>query len=139
MRLIELNHVTVQSIWTSVIQQKSILLRRYVDALKLKQTMSHVSAKQAKPIFLDKLEKLSLHFSDLSSRKGLSVGNRFVYLPDQAFFKVLFYSGDRANDLALCLSQEVKKLPDGKGFLFSHTVWKTLGNGHVNEFVPLKV
>lgn len=57
---------------------KSILLRRYVDALKIKQTMSHVSAKQAKPIFLDKLEKLSLHFSDLSSRTVLGI-ELFIY------------------------------------------------------------
>lgn len=117
----------------------SILLRRYVDAVKLEQAMSHVSSKQAKPIFLNKLEKLSLYFSDQLSKKDLTVGNRYVYLRDQAFFKVLFYSGDRANDLALCLSQEVKKLSDEKGYLLSHTVGKTLGNGHVNEFVLPKV
>lgn len=117
----------------------SILLRRYVDAVKLEQAMSHVSSKQAKPIFLNKLEKLSLYFNDQLSKKDLTVGNRYVYLRDQAFFKVLFYSGDRANDLALCLSQKVKKLSDEKGYLLSHTVGKTLGNGHVNEFVLPKV
>jgi hypothetical protein len=37
------------------------------------------------------------------------------------------------------LSQEVKRLPDGKGYLFSHTVGKTLGNGHVNAFVLPRV
>lgn len=41
---------------------------------------------------------------------------RYVYLRDQAFFN-FFYSDDRANDLALCLSQEVKKLSDEKVYL----------------------
>ncbi|XP_061183837.1 uncharacterized protein LOC133192022 [Saccostrea echinata] len=117
----------------------SVLLRRYVDAVKLEQAMSHVSSKQAKPIFLNKLEKLSLYLNNQLLRTDLSVGNRYVCLRDQAFFKVLFYSGDRANDLALCLSQEVKKLSDEKGYLLSHTIGKTLGNGHVNEFVLPKV
>ena len=35
--------------------------------------------------------------------------------------------------------QEIKRLPDGKGFLFCHTVGKTLGNGKVNEFSLLRV
>lgn len=43
----------------------NILLRRYVNAVKLEQAMSHVSSKQAKPIFLNKLEKLSLYLNDL--------------------------------------------------------------------------
>lgn len=41
--------------------------------------------------------------------------------------------------MALCLSQEVKKLLDEKGYLLSHTVGKTLGNGRVNKFVLPKV
>lgn len=52
----------------------SILLRRYVDAVKLEQAMSHVSSKQAQPIFLNKLEKLSLYFNDQLSKKDLTVG-----------------------------------------------------------------
>jgi hypothetical protein len=58
----------------------SVLLRRYADAIKLEQAISHVSAKQAKPIFLEKLEKLSFHLSDQLSEKSISVSNRFVYL-----------------------------------------------------------
>ena len=49
------------------------------------------------------------------------------------------FSGDRANDLGLTLTQEIKKLPDGKGFLFCHTVGKTLGNGKINEFSILRL
>ncbi|CAC5409138.1 unnamed protein product [Mytilus coruscus] len=47
-------------------------------------------------------------------------------------------NGDRANDLGLCISQEVKLLPSGDDFLFSHTVGKTLGKGKVNEFSNLR-
>lgn len=64
----------------------------------------------------------------------LKLSNKFLYSRDQAFFKTLYFSDDRANDLGLCLPQEIKKLPRDEEFLFSHTVGKTLSKGKVNEF-----
>lgn len=113
-------------------------VRRYLKATRLEQSKAHVSQKQAKPLFLEKLKVLCSYF-ERQLNSNLSVPERFVVLRDQAFFKVQFFSGDRANDLGLCLTQEIKKLPDGKGFLFCHTVGKTLGNGKVNEFSLLRI
>lgn len=113
-------------------------VQKYLKAIKLEQSKSHVSSKQAKPLFLEKLRKLS-GYLDLKLKSELSVSGRFVYLRDQAFFKTQFFSGDRANDLGLTLTQEIKKIPDGKGFLFCHTVGKTLGNGKINEFSIMRL
>ena len=92
-------------------------VQKYLKAIKLEQSKSHVSSKQAKPLFLEKLRKLN-GYLDLKLKSELSVSERFVHLRDQAFFKTQFFSGDRANDLGFTLTQEIKKLPDGKGFLF---------------------
>lgn len=91
--------------------------------------------------FLNKLEKLSLYFNDQLSKKRTLLLEIDMFFARSSYFKVLFHSGDRANDLALYLSQEVKNLSEEKGnsYLLSHTVGKTLSNGHVNEFVLPKV
>lgn len=113
-------------------------VHKYLKAVRLEQSKSHVSSKQAKPLFLVKLRKLSDHL-DKMLHSDLSMSERFVILRDQAFFKTLFFAGDRANDLGLTLTQEIKKLSDGKGFFFCHTVGKTLGNGKVNEFSIMRL
>ncbi|VDI46410.1 Hypothetical predicted protein [Mytilus galloprovincialis] len=111
---------------------------KYLHAIQFEQSKSHVVQKQAKPLFLDKLRSISVHIDDLLLDPVLKSSERFIFLRDQAFFKVQYFSGDRANDLGLCISQEVKLLPNGDGFLFSHTVGKTLGKGKVNEFSILR-
>ncbi|CAG2211261.1 unnamed protein product [Mytilus edulis] len=111
---------------------------KYLHAIQFEQSKSHVVQKQAKPLFLDKLRSISVHIDDLLLDPVLKSSERFIFLRDQAFFKVQYFSGDRANDLGLCISQEVKLLPNGDGFLFSHTVGITLGKGKVNEFSILR-
>ncbi|XP_071177955.1 uncharacterized protein [Mytilus edulis] len=111
---------------------------KYLHAIQFEQSKSHVVQKQPKPLFLDKLRSISVHIDDLLLDPVLKSSERFIFLRDQAFFKVQYFSGDRANDLGLCISQEVKLLPNGDGFLFSHTVGKILGKGKVNEFSILR-
>lgn len=114
-------------------------MHKYLKAVRLEQSKSHVSSKQAKPLFLVKLRKLSNHL-DQMLQSDLSVSERFVTLRgDQAFFKTLFFAGDRTNDLGLTLTQEIKKLSDGKGSFFCHSVGKTHGNGKVNEFSIMRL
>lgn len=55
----------------------------------------------------------------------------FVLLRDRAFFK-LHYAGDRVSDLAKCLAQEIRHLPDDSRILITNTVCKTLSNGKKN-------
>ena len=114
-------------------------VKKYLKAVKFEQAKAHVSQKQAKPLFLEKLKILSHHLDLQLKSDKLSVGERFVLLRDQAFFKVQVFSGDKANDLSLYLTQEIKRFPDGTGFLFCHTVGKTLGNGKTNEFSLVRI
>lgn len=41
----------------------------------------------------------------------------------------------QSNDLGQCLTQEIKALPERRGFLVRHRSGKTLGDGKINEFV----
>lgn len=112
------------------------VFKKYVKALQLEQSKSYVCVKQAKPIFLiKKLKDISKYIASQFENPELSLSKRYVLLRDQAFFKIQFFSGDRAYDLSLSLSQEVIILEYGKGLMFSHTIGKTLGKGNVNEFI----
>jgi hypothetical protein len=48
---------------------------------------------------------------------------------DQAWWKIQFFAGDRAEDLALVVAQEVKILTDGSGLVFSTYFWENF-KGH---------
>ena len=42
---------------------------------------------------------------------------------DEAFFKNLFFSGDRGKDIGQFKTQEIARFPDDSGFLFNH-IWR---------------
>lgn len=46
----------------------------------------------------------------------LSPTSLFILARDQAYFKTHFFSGDRANDLGLVLTEEVVLFPQDDGF-----------------------
>lgn len=52
-------------------------------------------------------------------------------------FKLQFFAGDRASDIFNILVQEIKKIPDKFGNVFSQTYSKTLmgGDGKSNLFI----
>lgn len=58
----------------------------------------------------------------------------YVFARDQAFFEVLFFSGDRAADLSQVKTAEILRMPDNSGLLFNHIWTKTLRNGDANVF-----
>ena len=93
--------------------------------------------KQAIPIFLTKIKAICSFISRESSVEALSLKEKFILYRDQAWFKVQFFAGDRARDLANVVSQEVKLLNDGSGLVFCHTFGKTLrgGNSKKNSFI----
>lgn len=103
------------------------------------RVQKYVKVSQAKPLFFGKLTKVFGHIDDLLSKGSQNPAERFVLLRDQAFFKLQFFSGDRADDLAKCLTQEIHQFEDGAGLLFGHTVGKTLNNGKVNEFTVMRM
>lgn len=58
----------------------------------------------------------------------------FVLIWDQAFFKTLFFPGDRADDLGRVKTQELVYCPQKEGLLFKHVLTKTLCDGTSNLF-----
>lgn len=113
------------------------IVKQYLKLIREEQAKSHVLPKQAKPLFIGKLRSISQFIKRELDRPDLTLRERFVLSRDQALFKIQFFSGDRAGDLALVVSQEVKLLNDESGFAFNHTFGKTLrgGNGKKNAFV----
>ncbi|XP_033744121.1 uncharacterized protein LOC117330000 [Pecten maximus] len=67
----------------------------------------------------------------------LSMKDRYILNRDQAWFKLQFFAGDRASDLSVIVTQEIKVLNDNSGLVFQHTFGKTLrgSKGRSNTFV----
>ena len=65
---------------------------------------------------------------------GVSALALFTFARDDAFFKTLFFSGDRAHDLNAVNTQEILRFPRDDGFLFNHVWGKTLRDGSSNLF-----
>ena len=115
------------------------LVKEYLKLMKEEQAKAHILPKQAKPIFLTKVKSIvSFIRRELMSRQ--SVKEKFIFYRDQAWFKLQFFAGDRATDLSLVVSQEVKLLNDESGIVFRHTFGKTLrgDKGKNNTFVIKK-
>ena len=64
----------------------------------------------------------------------LNASEKFVPASDKAFFKTLFYSGDRAGGLGQVKTAETARFPDYSGFLINYIWGKTLRDGASNLF-----
>ena len=87
--------------------------------MQLEQAKSHVKVKQARPVFPRKLKLVAYYIASELEKEKVSLSRKFILLRDQAFFKLHFFSEDRANDLGLCLSQEVRFFSKYRGFAIS--------------------
>ena len=112
-------------------------VKQYIKAIQEEQAKAHIVPRQAKPIFITKLRSIATYIDRELRRSNLSLREKFVLYRDPALLKLQFFAGDRASDVAIVLSQEVKKLDDNSGFVFNHTFGKTLrgGSNKCNTFV----
>ena len=108
-------------------------VKDYACAVRLEQARAHVLPTQAPPMFLAKLGKIMSYINLQLSKDDVPVREKFVYLRDRAFLLLQFFAGDRAGDLGLMLSQEVKRLSDDSGVVITHTLGKPL-RGQRNGF-----
>jgi hypothetical protein len=128
-------------VWCSKLQDgnpaNSPLVRAYIKQISEEQAKAQVVPRQAKPMFVTKLRKLVAFIDREIERPDLSVRQRFVLLRDQAFFKMQFFAGDRAGDLARLPGQAIKSLPDGSGLAISHSFTKSIRgkDGKCNTFI----
>jgi len=96
----------------------------YLHQIKGEQSVGHVMQKQAKPLSLRKLQLIGMYIDrHIDSTKRPD--KLFILARDQAFFKLLYFGGDRAHDLGIMLTQEIKSLPADAGFVIKHTYGKT--------------
>ena len=95
---------------------------------------ARITPKQATPFFVDKLTQLSFHLDQKLASEDLSPSQRFIVPRDQAYFKCVFFSGDRPGDLGLVKVPEILRFPNDDGFLFNHVWGKTLREGDENVF-----
>lgn len=109
-------------------------VKSYLKAFTSEQLQASVTPKQATPLFPAKLSLLSRHITKKMVEPGLSAASLFLYARDDAVFKCLFFSGDRANNLTLVKSQEILRLPNDNGFLFDQIWGKSLRDGSSNVF-----
>ncbi|XP_062602975.1 uncharacterized protein LOC134264730 [Saccostrea cucullata] len=117
----------------------SILIKQHLKIVKEEQAKARVLPKQAKPMFIRKLNSIATYIQNRldSFDCFLTLREKFTLLRDQAMFKLQFFAGDRASDMSNFLTQDIKSLSDNSGFMVRHTFGKTLrgGDGKTNNFV----
>lgn len=111
-----------------------LLVKQYLKEVTAEQLRARITPKQAVPLFPDKLLSLSRHLEKRLLLPSLSPAEIFITARDQAFFKALFFSGDRGGDLGQVKTSELARFPDDNGFLFNHVWGKTLRDGASNLF-----
>ncbi len=111
-------------------------VKQYLKEVTAEQLQTRIAPKQATPLFLDKRFLLSRHLEKRLLLPSLTrtPSEIFITARDQAFFKTLFFSGDRGSDLGHVKTSEIARFPDDNGFLFNHIWGKTLRDGSANIF-----
>lgn len=112
----------------------SLPVKEYLKAVTAEQLQARITPKQATPLFVNKLLLLSRFLERKMKDAKLSPTSLYIMARDQAFFKTLFFSGDRGNDLGVVLTEEIVRFPQDDGFLFNHVWGKTLRDGSSNIF-----
>ena len=98
------------------------------------QLQARVTPKQASPFFVDKLAQLSDHIDISLQSPSITPTQRFILARDQAYFKAVFFSGDRPEDMGQVKVPEILRFPNDDGFLFNHVWGKTLKDSDDNVF-----
>ena len=102
----------------------SVDLKRYLKTIRLEQSLTAVTPKQAKPVFSDKLSLMSRHISfRLKKPKKLS-GSEISIQNRLDIFNLLAITGDGAGDLGNLLFNQISYLPDNSGLYFYTTCEK---------------
>ena len=112
----------------------SLEVSRYLKASTEEQLRAHIVPKQAVTLFLPKLLLLARILNRKMVGKPVNPSGLFVMARDQAFFKALFFSGDRRSDLGIVRTEEILRFPQDDGLLFNHVWGKPLRDGASNVF-----
>ena len=83
---------------------------------------------------MDKLAQLAVHIDHSLQSSTITPTQRFIFARDQAYFKAVFFGGDRPGDMSKMKVPEISRFPNDDGFLFNHVWGKTLRDGDGNVF-----
>lgn len=109
-------------------------VKEYLKSVTEEQLQAKVVPKQATPLFIDKLATISHVIESRLISTSLTPSEIFIAARDQAYFKTMFFSGDRAGDLGRVKTIELARFPADDGLLFNHVWGKTLRDGSANLF-----
>ena len=109
-------------------------VKSYLASVRAEQLQARVIPKQATPFLYSHLVDLSQLIHDKLRDPHLQPHLAFMFARDQAYFKALFFSGDRGADLCQVKTAEILRFPDNSGLLFNHVWTKSLRNGDANVF-----
>ena len=84
------------------------IVKKYLEAVKLEQSLAAITPKHAVPLFVDKLIKVSRLIDYNLYNPKLSVYQKYIYIRDKAFFNLLSFTGDQSS--AEDLQHEIEKL-----------------------------
>lgn len=110
------------------------VVKNFLADVRNEQIRARVVHHQADPVLLSDVEQISKYIlAKLASPQRTEPSHIFVWARDQAVFKVLFFSGDRAADLLELKITDILRFPDNSGLLLNHVWTKTLrsGDSHV--------
>ena len=109
-------------------------LKEYLRVVSMEQLKARVQPKQASPFLISNLDRLATHIDEQLKSSTITPTQRFLLACDQAYFKAVFFSGDRPGDMGQVKVPEILRFPNNDGLLFTHTWGKTLRDVHSNMF-----
>ena len=109
-------------------------VKDYLRLVTAEQLQARITPKQATPFFVDKLTQLAKHIDQRLQSPDTPLIQRFILARDQAYFKAVFFSGDRPADMGQTKVPEILRFPNDDGLLFNHIWGKTLRDGDTNVF-----
>lgn len=109
-------------------------VKQYLNSIREEQLKVHTTPQQADPVFVSDIEVLSQYLQHLLEGNTLDPSEVYIVARDQAMFKALFFSADRAADLLGIHTTTVLRFPDDSGLLFNQVWTKSLRSGDSNVF-----
>ena len=91
------------------------LVKDYLRLVTSEQLQARVTPKQATPFLVNKLVQLALHLDQMAQSPGISLIDKYLVARDQAYFKAVFFSGDRPGEMGQVKVPEILRFPNDDG------------------------
>ena len=94
-------------------------VKDYLCVVNAEKLRARITPEQATPLYVDKLTQLSL-FLERRLVQSVTPLHSFIIARYQAYFKTVFFSGDRLGDWGQVKVAEILRFLNDNGFLFNH-------------------